>query len=108
MERENTSLKRKVEELEEKLHEKEAECGRLSKKMKTVEKDNDSLQRATFKYELQNRDLEREASAFFSLRTLCGAISAPDVGRVLGKEGSVDFNLSVVGNFEFCQFSDWR
>ena len=62
VEKENTTLKRKVEELEEKLHEKEAEYGRLSKKMRSIERDNDSLQKATHIYEQQNRDLEREVS----------------------------------------------
>ena len=51
-----------MEELEEKLHEKEIEYGRLAKRVKTMERDNDSLQAATHKYEQQNRDLEREVS----------------------------------------------
>ena len=38
------------------------EYGRLSKKMRTIERDNDSLQKATNMYEQQNRDLEREVS----------------------------------------------
>ena len=68
VERENTSLKRKVEELEEKLHEKELEYGRLAKRVKTMERDNDSLQAATHKYEQQNRDLEREVSGYDNRR----------------------------------------
>ncbi len=60
VEKENTGLKRKVEELEDRLRERDSEYSRLSKKIKLMERDNDVLTRTAQTYEAQARDLERE------------------------------------------------
>lgn len=63
MERENTSLKRKVEELESALSEKEMSHTRLSKRMRSLEKSNNALQKATSMYEQERMELEREVTS---------------------------------------------
>lgn len=75
VERDRTSLKRKVEELEEKLSEKERECGTLAKKLRLVEKDRDDFKRTTRMYEQENMNLERRVRSIsilgFTVLTTC-------------------------------------
>ncbi len=49
-----------MEELEDRLRERDSEYTRLSKKIKLMERDNDVLTRTAQTYEAQARDLERE------------------------------------------------
>ena len=54
------SLKRKVEELENALAEKDVTYTRISKRMRSLEKSHDTLQKTNAVYEQERMELERE------------------------------------------------
>ncbi len=60
MERENVTLKRKLEQVEDHVKERDGEISRVNKRVRTLEKDNSMLHKTTSAYENDRRDLERE------------------------------------------------
>lgn len=62
MERENQTLKRKLEQISGGREDLEAELNRAQKKIKMLERDKEMLSRTNAAYETERRDMEREVS----------------------------------------------
>ena len=62
IDRENMVLKRKIDELEGAVAEKDTEIQRMSKRMRSIEKSHDMLTKTNAMYAQERFELEREVS----------------------------------------------
>ena len=72
IERENTELKARVQELESMVNDANSDTGKMQRRIRSLEKANDVLTKTTTAYEQEKRHLEKEVNFFRSyVRRIC-------------------------------------